>query len=176
MMFWLYLPVSILGQLLAYPMVPIAVWWADENGRLPRIFRWLETHDNLGWDGPLSEPATREVYETKGRMAGLRRWLWRNKAYTLRSWMRANISPDMPRKQSGVSVPKRWGYSSWRGKIGPYWEWQPRLGFGSFHLKLRCGWKMRPYFDGDGPYSASAGIFTGVSIRSDDWDDYSQGG
>lgn len=103
------------------------------------------------------------------------RWLWRNKAYTLRSKMRANVADDMPRLSRGIDVPKMWGFSYWYGQIGPYWEWQPSIGFGSFHLKLRCGWKMKPYFHSDGPYMPSAGIFTGVSIRSDDWDDYTKG-
>lgn len=171
-MFWLYLPVSIIGQLLSYILVPVAVYWADQHGRLPRVFRWLETHDALGWEGPLTEPATRKTTEIKGQMAGLRHWLWRNKAYTLRYWMRAKITPDMAKKQSGVSIPKRWGYSYWKGSIGPYWEFQPRIGFGAFHLKMRIGWKMKPYFDLSPPYPLSSGIFTGFSIRSDDWDDY----
>ena len=29
---------------------------------------------------------------------------------------------------------------------------------------LRLGWKMKPFFDA-GPYGASAGIFTGISVR-----------
>ncbi len=172
-MFWLYLPISVIGQILAYPLVPVAVALADAHGRLPWAFRWLETHDALGWDGPLTEAATRAVTEAKGQRAGLRRWLWRNKAYTLRYWMRARITDDMPREQSGESIPKRWGYSAWSGKIGPYWEWQPRFGFGRFHLYMRCGWKLKPYFEGG---SGAEGIFTGVSIRSDDWDDYPQEG
>jgi len=32
---------------------------------------------------------------------------------------------------------------------------------------------MKPFFDA-GPYGASAGIFTGISVRSDDWDDFPQ--
>ena len=55
--------------------------------------------------------------------------------------------------------------------LGP--EGQPRFGFGKFHLYLRLGWKMKPFFDA-GPYGASAGIFTGISVRSDDWDDFPQ--
>lgn len=174
-MFWLYLPISVLGQLLAYPLAPIAAALADGEGRLPRILRWMETHDNLGWSGPLSEPASAATTAKYGRRIGLLRWLWRNKAYTLRYWMRARVTPDMAKASKGDAVPARWGYSSWSGRVGPYWEWQPRFGFGSFHLKLRCGWKMKPYFDSDGPYLPSAGIFTGISIRSDDWDDYREG-
>ena len=174
MIFWIYLPIATLGSVLAYPLVPVAVALVDKDGRLPRIFRWLETHDNLGWAGPLSEPATRGTTGTKGQLAGLRRWLWRNKAYTLRYWMRAKIEDDMVRKESGVSIPKRWGYSYWSGKIGPYWEFQPRFGFGKFHLYMRLGWKLKPFFDSPGPYALSAGIYTGISVRSDDWDDYPQ--
>lgn len=173
-MFWLYLPISVIGQLLAYPLVPVAVSMADSEGRLPKVFRWLETHDAPGWEGPLTEEATRKTTEEKGQKAGLRRWLWRNKAYTLRYWMRAKVTEDMPKIESGVSVPAKWGYSYWKGQIGDYWEFQPRFGFGAFHLYMRLGWKMKPYFDSpswpkDG---TSAGIFTGFSVRSDDWDDY----
>lgn len=172
MRFWLYLPICLAGWLLAYPLVPVAVCLADSAGRLPRPLRWLETHDALGWAGPATEPAIARTTERWGRRTGLIRWLWRNKAYSLRHWMRAQISADMPRSVSGHAIPRRWGISIWRASIGPYWEWQPRFGLGVFHLKLRCGWKLKPFFDGPGPYGASAGIFTGVSIRSDDWDDY----
>lgn len=173
MRFWIFLPVCVIGWLLAYPLVPVAVLFADSSGRLPWIFRWLETHDALGWTGPATEEATRRTTARFGLRAGLWHYLWRNKAYTLRSWMRARISADMPRSESGPRIPARWGFSMWRGKIGPYWEAQPRLGFGRFHLYLRLGWKLKPFFDGPGPYGASAGIYTGISIRSDDWDDYS---
>lgn len=173
MRFWLYLPIAWAGQLLAYPLVPLAVLFADKDGRLPRLFRWLETHDALGWAGPMTEPSVSATTAKWGRKVGLIRWLWRNKAYTLRHWLRARITDDMPREQTGTSVPARWGYSSWSCRIGPYWEWQPRFGLGAFHLYIRAGWKLKPYFEGG---SSAAGIFTGVSIRSDDWDDYPQQG
>lgn len=170
MRFALLLPLVTVATALAYPLVPVAVLLCDANGRLPWAFRWLETHDALGWQGPLTEPATRKTTERFGRKVGLIRWLWRNKAYTLRYWLRARVTDDMARTFSGDDVPKRWGYSHWFGQIGPYWEWNPRLGFGAVHLHLRIGWKMKPYFVG--LPSLTAGMFTGVSIRSDDWDDY----
>ena len=173
-MFWVYLPITVLGWFLAYLLVPLAVAFADKDGRLPKPLRWLETHDALGWTGPATEEATRKTTERWGRKAGLVHYLWRNKAYTLRYWMRARITDDMPRVQSGTSVPARWGFSYWKGQIGPYWEYQPRLGLGFVHLYMRIGWKMKPLFDGAS--GLSAGIFTGVSIRSDDWDDYPQQG
>ena len=89
MLFFFYLPIYTLAIWLAYPLVPLAVWLADQEGRLPPLFRWLETHDNLGWKGPLSEPDVKTTYERYGPKIGLIRWLWRNKAYTLRYWMRA---------------------------------------------------------------------------------------
>lgn len=172
MRFWLYLPICVLGWLLAYPLVPLAVLLSDAEGRLPRPLRWLETHDALGWVGPMTEQATIRTTERFGRRAGLVHYLWRNKAYTLRWWLRARITDDMPRSQSGEAIPARWGFSMWRGSIGPYWEIQPRIGLGWVHLYLRIGWKMKPLLDGPGPYGLAAGIFTGVSVRSDDWDDY----
>lgn len=168
-MFWLYLPIAIAGQLLAYPLVPWAVL-LSRDGRLPRLFRWLETHDALGWVGPQSEPATRATTARWGRKAGLIHYLWRNKAYTLRYWLRARVTDDMPRSETGTAIPARWGFSYWRGSVGPYWEFQPRIGLGRVHLYLRLGWKMKPYFGGQ--ILPSAGIFQGVSIRSDDWDDF----
>jgi hypothetical protein len=111
-----------------------------------------------------------------GLRAGLWHYLWRNKAYTLRHWMRARISRDMPRSQSGKKIPARIGYSQWFGRVGPYFEWQPRLGCGSFHIYLRVGWKLKPIFDAgmwpEGP--TSVGMFTGISPRVDDWDDFPQ--
>ena len=67
-----------LAALAAFPLVPIAVAFSDSLGRLPGWARWLETQDRPGWDGPPSEgyPATRW---------GLIRWLWRNRAYRLRT-------------------------------------------------------------------------------------------
>lgn len=172
MRFWVYLPIVLIGQLLAYPLVPLAVWLCDEDGRLPRPLRWLETHDAVGWYGPLTEPATRTTMARYGKRAGLLRWLWRNKAYRLRYMLRARLELDMPRIVRGTSIPARWGFSHWYGQIGPYWEWQPRIGFGKFHLYLRMGWKMKPFFDNPGVFGLAAGIFTGVSLRVDDWDDY----
>lgn len=173
-MFWLYFPVTTIGWLLAYPLVPLAVYFSDSQGRLPKVFRWLETHDALGWIGPSTEEATRKTTERWGKKAGLIHYLWRNKAYTLRYWMRARVSPDMPKFESGVSIPTKWGYSYWKGQVGDYWEFQPRFGFGKFHLYMRIGWKMKPYFGStDWPKDGtSAGIYTGISVRSDDWDDY----
>lgn len=172
MRFWLYLPLTILSWLLAYPLVPVAVALADDQGRLPRPLRWLETHDALGWVGPMTEPATIRTTERFGRKAGLIHYLWRNKAYTLRYWMRARIDDGMVRAVSGDPIPARWGLSVWRAQIGPYFEVQPRIGLGRVHLYLRIGWKLKPFFDSAGPHGLSAGIFTGISVRSDDWDDY----
>ena len=171
MLFAMYLPIYLGGLVLSYPLVPVAVIFSNKDGRLSWIFRWLETHDNLGWTGPASEPSTAKTTAIFGPRAGLVHWLWRNKAYTLRYWLRARVTGEMPRSEAGVVTPKRWGFSYWRGRVGPYWEYQPRIGFGKFHLYLRIGWKMRPYFV-NSPLLLSAGIFTGISIRSDDWDDY----
>jgi hypothetical protein len=83
--FILSLPVWFIGTfILTWPIVPVAVLLADKEGRLPRIFRWWETHDNLGYAGLDEEETVRKFTEKYGKRLGLIRWLWRNKAYTLR--------------------------------------------------------------------------------------------
>ncbi len=173
MIFLLYLPISVLGWLLAYPLVPIAVALADTEGRLPWALRWLETHDAPGWSGPATEAATRRTGDLLGPKAGLIHYLWRNKAYRLRHWMRARVSQGDKMSTFGSKVPPRFGPSIWFGSVGGFWELQPRMSLGFTCLYLRIGWKMRPYFDGPWPPEMSAaGIYVGISIRSDDWDDF----
>lgn len=172
--FLAFLPVSIVGTLAAYPLAPIAVALADSDGRLPLPLQWLETHDAPGWIGPMTEVATIKTTERFGRRIGMVHWLWRNKAYRLRHWMRARITRDMPIAERGTSIPARWGFSYWRGDVGPYWELQPRLGLGRVHIYLRIGWKLKPIFDaGRWPDGLSpVGMYTGITPRMDDWDDY----
>lgn len=171
MRFVLFWPISFVATLLAYPLVPVAVLLCDKDGRLPWLFRWLETHDNLGWKGPLTEGATTTVTERFGRKVGLIWWLWRNKCYTLRYWMRARVTEDMERVQCGTLDEPTHGFSYWFGRVGPYWEFQPRFAFGRGQLYMRIGWKMVPYFKTPNKLNLAAGIFQGVTPRSDDWDD-----
>lgn len=169
MLFFVYMPVWFIGVLLAYPLVPIAVYFADEDGRLPWIFRWLETYDNPGWSGPQSEPATAKY---KNRRVGLWMWLWRNKAYRLRWWMRARVNMRMEMKEKGTQIPPKWGFSYWYGKIGPYFEFQPVLSLGFAHIYFRIGWKLKPFFGKEWPQLSSASMYTGITFRTDDWDDF----
>ena len=177
--FLLYLPLWLVGTLASYPLVPIAVMFADREGRLPRIFAWLETPDALGWSGGLYEPAVRATNEKWGREAGLIHWLWRNKAYGLREWMRADVGTQGTLKweRGSRGVSPAFGFFYWYGRIegskGSWFELSPGFAFGSFYIFLRIGWKLRPYFDGvDVTKNTSAGLYTGITPRTDDWDDY----
>lgn len=172
MKFILYLLVDIMALVLAFPLVPVAVLLSDKEGRLPKPLRWLETFDALGWSGPLSEPTVKKTYDRWGPKAGLIHWLWRNKNYTLKYWMRAKVPVGTVGKERGVYTPARWGYSSWSAQMGPYWEWRPCFGIGFVHFYLRVGWKLFPYFLGTP--EPTAGIFQGISIRMDDWDDFKE--
>lgn len=159
------------AELLAYPVVPVAVAFATADGRLPRWARWWETHDALGWRGPLSEgyPATRW---------GLVRWLWRNKAYTLR-W-RYRALPDyasMILHDSGPRTRPFWGVGVYRivvlDKNNRWWYWRMSLGFGLFSIYINAGWKLAGFLEGARPTETSAvstGNFIGVGLRTDDWD------
>jgi hypothetical protein len=96
--FLLSLPVWLIGTfILTWPVVPVAVLLADKEGRLPHIFRWWETHDNLGYAGLDEEETVRKFTEKYGKRLGLIRWLWRNKAYTLRYdlGMRLDLLPAL---------------------------------------------------------------------------------
>lgn len=155
-----------LAMLAAYPLAPVAVAFATSDGALPRWAWWLETHDNPGWQGPLSEgyPATRW---------GLVRWLWRNKAYALRDRYRASIvwtHKTMFTQQRGSIVPAEIGPSWWLGRIGRYWELELSLGLYAFRIYLRAGWKLKPYFLGHRPTGPTAtGMLIPISIRTDDF-------
>ena len=167
-------------ELLVYPLVPIAVLFADKDGRLPKGFRWLETHDALGWGAGTYEPPIQAIYEKYGKQIAMIMWLWRNKAYTLRHNLRANPNYDtMILQSSGVMVPPKWGFFYWKGTVvdgtNSWFELVLGISFGKFYIFLRNGWKLKPYFNGDRPTNlntTAVGMFVGFSIRSDDWDDF----
>ena len=169
------------AQILAFPLVPIAVALADGSGRLPKWLRWLETHDALGWGAGTYEPAIKKIYDKYGKRIALIVWLWRNRAYTLRQQFR--YTPDyatMQQDSFGIDVPPKWGFFHWYGKLtdknGSVFEYMPGVGLGKFHLYSRIGWKLKPYFKGERPDGMGAtGMFIGISLRSDDWDDFPPG-
>lgn len=166
---------------LSYPLVPIAVAKADRaTGRLQPRHRWLETPDAVGWGAGTYEPAIKKIYDERGKEAALRAWLWRNKAYGLRYKLRATINPDaMTLHETGTRIPPRLGPWAWRGTItsnGKTW-FEARRGwsFGVGHVSVHSGWKLQPLFDGYRPKPGTitaVGLFEGVTVRLDDWDDY----
>lgn len=182
--FLISLPVWFIGtMILPWPLVPIAVRFSDKYGRLPWVFRWLETHDNVGWNGPLSEAATAQFSDNPHKM--LRRWLWRNKAYRLRYWLGIDYTDNtelnelrtVPRKIINRKLSEGdWGfglvyicvYDLVSGKF--YFEFQPQIGLGKLKLYFRIGWKLKRIADGKSP-KGSTGMYTGITPRTDDYDD-----
>ncbi|MFO1301796.1 MAG: hypothetical protein U1F17_15775 [Burkholderiaceae bacterium] len=149
--------VLLVAEVLAVPLVPLAVALADPAGRLPPCFRWLETHDQPGWQGPLSEgyPATRW---------GLIRWLWRNRAYRLSNTWRC--SPDfetMVLRERGTRDPRTNPPAWWLGTIADGRRWWFELTaaarLAGVDVELRAGWKLAPFFEGARP-----GDFTATPI------------
>lgn len=141
--------ILLMAEVLAIPLVPVAVVRADPSGRLPGWARWLETHDHPGWEGPLSEgyPATRW---------GLVRWLWRNRAYRLSNAWRC--SPDystMSMSERGTRNPRKHAPAWWLGTITDGGRWWFELAMAArlrwFDVELRAGWKLLPLFDGERP-------------------------
>jgi hypothetical protein len=168
----LFLPIKILFTTSAYPLVPIAILFVNKDGRLPWIFKWLETHDNPGWSGPLSEKDTREKTEKYGQKIGLMFWLWRNRANRATSILSADIYEIDRRYESGTWNQNIKGFSCWYGCINGYFELQPSYGFTSTRIYVRIGWKMKPYFNPNMTEwpklgSGSNGMYTGITPRSD---------
>jgi len=71
MRFLAYIPVYLIGWIMVWPLVPLAVMFSNADGRLPWVFRWLETHDALGWIGPATEHATISTTQRWGQKASL---------------------------------------------------------------------------------------------------------
>lgn len=177
--FWLKTILVSAASIACIWAVPQAVKRADpQTGRLQPNDRWMETHDALGWGAGTYEPEIKKIYDTKGKEAALEAWLLRNKAYTLRWSLRATPNYEtMTLEESGPRVPPKWGFWRWKGvvKDGPY-EWfdsMTGLSLGWLHVYIRAGWKLKPLFLGERPTGATAvGMFTGITPRADDWDDY----
>ena len=187
--FILYLPVWFIGTfILTWPIVPVAVLLADKDGRLPRLFKWWETHDNLGWDGIYEESTVIDRFSYWlpkvglwwARRITLTTWLWRNKAYTLR------YNLGMRLDEYGWTITKVRGREEHR-KIGPsylyvvgeangkrFFEFQPSLGIYWLRVRpkielypiriyARIGWKLSGLLDGVN--GGSSGIYTGITPR-----------
>lgn len=145
--------------LLTYVLVPVAVLRADkETGRLPEKYWYLETHDNLGWEGLEEEPTIRKFTEKFGKRLGLMRWLLRNKLYALRySWgIPYQAEVDV------VSITEDETIVEYDGKY--YFERKPSWKWGPIRYYARIGWKVWEW-DGWGPEQSSQGMFAAVSPR-----------
>ena len=168
-------PVLWAAQALTFPLAPIAAKAADPHGRLPKWARWMETYDNLGWKGPLSEPATRKLMYNRSK--ALTRWLWRNKCYTLRrKWGVDGYFTAANIETNGIKQRPKWGPSLYVVKLrtttGSYFEYQPSVGLGVICLYFRIGWKLsglKQAMLNNRPINNKL-IFTGITPRVDDYD------
>ena len=173
--------ITLCATILAYPLVPIAVMLADEEtGRLPKYLRWLETHDDLGWGAGRYEEPIGKAYEKYGKKVALIFWLWRNKAYTLRNKFRVKSTFQYFRiNQKGSAIPPKFGpyftyYNLKDLQTDKSWfDLYLGFAFGKFYLYSRMGWKLKPIYEGHIPKDNEAtGMFIGIGVRSDDWDDF----
>lgn len=168
-------------MILAVLLAPIAAFTANSEGRLIRPLRWMETHDVLGWSGPLSERKVAEWYHKYGKRVAMTRWLMRNKAYSLRyNIFGKEIDEQTSISMTGTFIAKRRGFSYRllkaikEGKTVAF-EYEIRVGFGigigMFYFRM--GWKLAPFFD-DMKRKGIA-VFQPLTPRTDDWDDYDLG-
>ena len=177
--FILFVPVALIGTAISYPLVPLAVTFANKDtGRLPWWAQWMETPDAIGWGAGTYEPAIKKVYDKHGKRYALVRWLWRNAAYRLKFWMGMNVADydysQVAFSSSGDYEPKRWGPSFWQARAvykgRTYFDIRPAFGFGKFYIYLLIGWKLKPYISGYFPTEPNAaGMFSGITPRMDNW-------
>ena len=175
------IPVWFIGTfIVSWFAVPVAVLQADEDGRLPRWAWWLETFDNLGWEGLFEEETLTKRYnfwqerldDWWARRITLMTWLWRNKAYALRSSMGVHL-PDLKTfrvvwQLGTFSKPRIFNLSIIIVEINDKWyfEAQPRLGWGGVYLYLRIGWKLTTFRNGKMPnLNNNGGMYTGITPR-----------
>jgi len=161
-----------LAQFLSTFLAPIAVLFADKEGRLPKIFRWMETHDDLGWGAGTYESSIKWIYDKLGKRCALIWWLWRNRVYTLRSDYRVpvGLTEDQFAEDAwskGRFIARKFGFSYWEGEYRDWWEVQGSLGLYWFRLYFRAGWKLMPYYMGDFPKenTSATGIIIPISLR-----------
>jgi hypothetical protein len=161
---WLYaIVLTWCASLLAFPLVPIAVAFAaredlDVDGltmqawRLPRLARWLETHDEHDGllPGGLYEPTIRAAYDRHGWRWAAIQWLWRNRAYRFASRYQFRVDADTAlmdtrgRLDVGANGP---GLLIVRlndaGRQAFEFYYVRRL-YGQRGIRLRLGWKLQP--------------------------------
>ncbi len=177
--FIIWTPIIWIAKILALPLVPIAVLFADKDGRLPYYLRWLETHDDLGWMAGYYEPDIKKWYDNYGERIALIMWLWRNRAYTLGNYWRCSPNWNTARfKSYGTKEVFKNPNSWWLGTVRYDRKWFFEFSFaisvfGKFNIGLRSGWKLIPFFVMDREYlkaqdpdKMSAGSFNGISIRT----------
>jgi hypothetical protein len=167
---------TLIGTILAYPLVPIAVAFADNTGRLPRWAPWMETPDALGWGAGTYEPPIKKAFDKYGKRYALVRWLWRNAAYRLKFWMGMHVEnydySQVTFSSVGAFDPPMWGVSLWSAKAiyrgRTYFDIRPSLSLGSFYIYLLIGWKLKPYISGYFPREPNAaGMFSGITPRTE---------
>jgi len=177
--FFSFLIVNFVGNILAFPLVPLCVMLADSQGRLPKGFRWLETPDALGWGAGRYEPTINSIYEKFGKRIALIAWLLRNRAYGLAAKCQATPNYDtMIMKSYGTPGVFRNAPAWWLGTITDGNRWWFEFSFAVrvgnlFVIGVRTGWKLLPFFDGSRPedFSTTAtGLFMGITPRTDSID------
>lgn len=175
--FFLWTPLLWVAEIASVFLNPIAVMLADSaTGRLPKIFRWMETPDALGWGAGYYEPAIAKIYDNYGKRIALIVWLWRNRIYALADYWNA----DFTRKETTL---KDWGTREvfkhpnhwWFGTMqdGKSWRFEFSFAisvFGKFNIGMRTGWKLIQFFVNpdwyDNPEARDTGVFTGVTLRT----------
>lgn len=162
---WILITIyAIATTLLAVLITPIVVPFADiKTGRMPWLFRWMETPDVLLPGDPHHVGTPTSIL---GWYWTSMRWLWRNPAYRATDF--ATFIPPIvdhsPAHQtiygfrvgSGdktiTETPFKGGYFYAEMSDGVqhvfefYWLW--KWPSSNHCIRLRCGWKLKPWYQG----------------------------
>jgi len=168
----LFTPLAYIIRLASLVLAPVAVLTLNSEGRPWWVFRWIETHDDIGWNGPLTERPTREKTEKYGRRVGMMFWWWRNQAYSAQYHL---FSIPIDAEYTDVKLwgqlrrPERglwWAYVTVKANGKPYFEFRVGWVFSAVTIYVRVGWKVVPIAQGK-KAKGSTGMFTGFTPRTD---------
>lgn len=82
--YWLLVPITLITRIVNFPLAPVVVLFASDDGWLPRGLWWFQTPDNpldgdIGW---INEHRPYNPEQSKfQRWVNRWRWLWRNSFY-----------------------------------------------------------------------------------------------
>lgn len=153
----LYLPIVMVGELVAVLLAPVLPLFVTAHGTLPRWLAWLDTPDSLA----LGDRG--HVIRWSGRSEYLQivAWYLRNRAYGLK-WGPLGAPVREMVVVDGDLMTSRWHAGRLRCRSGDFWQLKlvtPIPGTG-YCLMLNFGWLLDDFVDGDAAQARALYLFS----------------